>query len=93
MTRIGAITVGQAPRVDVTVDVLPIWGDKAELIEAGALDNLFLPHELASSNPITRKDPPIKRVFFVHVISAVLRSWQTDPEEGKYIPCRPRFEQ
>lgn len=40
MTKIGAITVGQSPRVDVTVDVLPIWGDKAELIEAGALDEL-----------------------------------------------------
>ena len=40
MTKIGAITVGQSPRVDVTVDVLPIWGEKAELIEAGALDHL-----------------------------------------------------
>lgn len=40
MTKIGAITVGQSPRVDVTADILPIWGDKAELIEAGALDKL-----------------------------------------------------
>ncbi len=40
MIKIGAITVGQPPRVDVTVDILPIWGDKAELIEAGALDRL-----------------------------------------------------
>ncbi|MBQ2650084.1 MAG: AroM family protein, partial [Clostridia bacterium] len=47
MTRIGAITVGQAPRVDVTVDVLPIWCDKAELIEAGALDNLTYEEILA----------------------------------------------
>lgn len=38
MIKIGAITVGQSPRVDVTVDVLPIWEGKAELIEAGALD-------------------------------------------------------
>lgn len=38
--KIGAITVGQAPRTDVTKDIMPIWGDKIELLQAGALDGM-----------------------------------------------------
>ena len=37
--RIGAITVGQSPRPDITADVLPLLGG-AELVEMGALDAL-----------------------------------------------------
>ncbi|WP_246597249.1 AroM family protein [Faecalicatena faecalis] len=40
MIKIGAVTIGQSPRVDVTPDILPIFGEKAELIQAGALDGL-----------------------------------------------------
>lgn len=39
MKKIGAITIGQSPRVDVTSDIMGILGD-IELIEAGALDGL-----------------------------------------------------
>ena len=38
--KIGAITVGQSPRTDVTGDILPIFQGKIELIERGALDGL-----------------------------------------------------
>ncbi|MBC8571106.1 AroM family protein [Oscillospiraceae bacterium NSJ-54] len=38
--KVGAITVGQAPRVDVTKDILPILGENIELIQAGALDGM-----------------------------------------------------
>lgn len=37
---IGAITVGQSPRVDVTCDIAHIFGSDVELLEAGALDGL-----------------------------------------------------
>lgn len=40
MTKIGAITIGQSPRVDVTGDILPILPDGVELLQAGALDGL-----------------------------------------------------
>lgn len=30
--KIGAVTIGQSPRVDVTPDILPILGDKIELL-------------------------------------------------------------
>ena len=40
MVKIGAITVGQSPRVDVTGDIMPIFGENVELIEAGGLDGL-----------------------------------------------------
>jgi AroM protein. len=38
--KIGAITVGQAPRVDVTADIMDILGPGTELLERGGLDGL-----------------------------------------------------
>lgn len=38
--KIGAITIGQAPRVDVTADIMDIFDGKIELIERGGLDGL-----------------------------------------------------
>jgi len=40
MKKLGLITIGQAPREDVTVDLLPIFGDRFEVCQAGALDGL-----------------------------------------------------
>lgn len=41
--KIGAITIGQAPRVDVTCDIMDIFGDKIELLQRGGLDGLTVP--------------------------------------------------
>ncbi len=38
--KIGAITIGQAPRVDVTKDILRIFDGKIELVQRGGLDGL-----------------------------------------------------
>lgn len=38
--KIGAVTIGQAPRVDVTADILRLFDDSLELIQAGGLDGL-----------------------------------------------------
>lgn len=38
--KIGAITVGQSPRVDVTADIMGIFGENVEILQAGALDGL-----------------------------------------------------
>lgn len=38
--KIGALTIGQAPRTDVTPEFLASLGTEAELIQAGALDGL-----------------------------------------------------
>lgn len=38
--KIGAITIGQSPRLDVVQDLLPLMGEQVELIQAGALDKL-----------------------------------------------------
>ena len=40
MTKIGLITVGQAPRSDVVPDMAAILGGDVEIVEAGALDGL-----------------------------------------------------
>ncbi len=40
MKKIGIITIGQSPRKDITVDILPILGNKIEILEIGALDGL-----------------------------------------------------
>ncbi len=40
--KIGLITIGQSPRTDITPDLVEIWQDKLEIIEAGLLDDLTL---------------------------------------------------
>lgn len=40
MYKVGAITVGQSPRLDVTADMIPFLGDNIQFIEKGALDGL-----------------------------------------------------
>lgn len=35
---LGAVTIGQAPRTDVTADIAPLLGPNVRVIEAGALD-------------------------------------------------------
>ena len=42
MTKLGLITVGQAPRADVVPDMTAILGPGVEIHEAGALDGLTL---------------------------------------------------
>ena len=41
--KIGAITIGQAPRVDVTCDIMDIFDGKIELLQRGGLDGLTVP--------------------------------------------------
>ncbi len=36
--KIGAVTIGQAPRTDITGDILPMLSPNIELVEYGALD-------------------------------------------------------
>jgi len=57
MRKIGAITIGQSPRVDVTIDLLDIFAD-FELIECGALDNY-------SYNEVIDKFHPVDNNLFV----------------------------
>lgn len=40
--RIGAITIGQSPRIDVIPDMRGVLGHDVTILEAGALDNLSL---------------------------------------------------
>lgn len=40
--KIGLITIGQSPRVDMTPEMVPLLGDNCEFIEAGAIDDLTL---------------------------------------------------
>ena len=38
--KLGLITIGQSPRVDITPDIRPLFGPDVEFIEMGALDGL-----------------------------------------------------
>ena len=40
MKKLGLITIGQSPRVDVTPDLEPIFGPDIQLCQAGALDGI-----------------------------------------------------
>lgn len=48
--KIGLVTIGQSPRVDLTPEMEPLMGGNCELVEAGALDDL-------SSEEIERISP------------------------------------
>ena len=50
MTKIGAITVGQSPRVDVIPEMEPILGDSFEILQMGGLDGLSK-EEIAAFKP------------------------------------------
>ena len=50
MKKIGAITIGQSPRLDITYDIKPILGEEINLVEIGALDKLTK-EELNSLTP------------------------------------------
>jgi protein AroM len=42
MTKIGMLTIGQTPRVDLLPTLIEILGDGFEIVEAGALDDMSL---------------------------------------------------
>ncbi len=42
MKKLGIITIGQTPRVDLIPEIKPIFGENVEIIERGALDGLSL---------------------------------------------------
>lgn len=48
--KIGMITVGQSPRVDVMADIAPLFSSDTELIQKGALDGMT-PEELQAITP------------------------------------------
>lgn len=49
--KIGAITIGQAPRTDITRDILPLLPDYMTLIEYGALDDMNYKDIMAQFHP------------------------------------------
>ncbi|KIX14453.1 AroM family protein [Dethiosulfatarculus sandiegensis] len=51
MPRLGVVTVGQAPRSDITPHMASMIGESVELLEAGALDNMTKA-ELAAMAPV-----------------------------------------
>lgn len=48
--KIGAVTIGQAPRTDVTADIMDIFGGRAELLQRGGLDGLTV-EQIAQFKP------------------------------------------
>lgn len=63
--KIGAITIGQAPRTDVTADILHIFDDSLELVQAGGLDGLTKEQiaEICSARMIMFWYPDYRRKF------------------------------
>lgn len=42
MRKLGVVTIGQAPRVDLIPEIKPILGEDVKVVERGALDGLSL---------------------------------------------------
>ncbi len=60
-TKIGFLTIGQAPRDDVLSDLLPLLPPELDIIQAGALDELK-PGEIALLSPAASDFPLITRL-------------------------------
>lgn len=61
MKKIGAVTIGQAPRTDILQDIEPILGPDVELIQAGALDDMTF-EEARSLRPDGRGNTLVSRM-------------------------------
>ena len=86
MKRIGAITIGQSPRVDVVPEMQQILGPDVEIVQAGVLDGLS-PEEIAALAPAGNGDSEIRRLRGSPVLVSRLRdgSW-VSMEEEKILP-------
>ena len=49
--KIGAVTIGQAPRTDITADILPLLPQEIQLVEYGALDDYSYEEVVAEFDP------------------------------------------
>ncbi|MFN2143954.1 MAG: AroM family protein [Anaerolineales bacterium] len=58
----GAVTIGQAPRQDVTPEILHILGEGYQVMEAGALDGLS-PAEIAALTPLAGEEVLVTRLL------------------------------
>lgn len=56
--RIGLLTIGQSPRIDVVPEIASFLGEEYEIIEAGALDGL-------SKNEIAKLAPKVGETVYV----------------------------
>ena len=69
MKKIGAITIGQAPRTDVMEDLDDILRGDVELIQAGALDLLTL-EEVETLRPDGTGNTLVSRMYRRHAARA-----------------------
>jgi len=60
--KIGMVTIGQAPRRDVTADIAPILGEGFQIIERGALDNLSLDYISKNLSPDSDDEVLVSRM-------------------------------
>ena len=59
--RLGMVTIGQAPRVDIVPDMADLLGPSVEIVERGALDGLAAP-EIAALAPTDDDDVLVTRL-------------------------------
>lgn len=61
MVRVGLVTIGQSPRVDVTGDLLKLLPSGVEVLEAGALDELK-PEDIEKLKPMSGETVYVTRL-------------------------------
>ncbi len=60
--KIGTVTIGQSPRIDITSEIAPMLGEKFKLFEKGALDNLTAEYILENIAPKNNEDVLVSRM-------------------------------
>ena len=73
--KIGAVTIGQSPRTDITEDAGRFFGDRVELLEFGALDRYTL-EEAKQLQPIPGDYGLTSRLMARRCIFQEGRSWR-----------------
>ncbi|WP_019119350.1 AroM family protein [Brevibacillus massiliensis] len=61
MKRIGTVTIGQSPRVDIVPELLEMLGSDAEIVEKGALDGLSA-EQVAAMAPTEQTEVLVTRL-------------------------------
>lgn len=90
MKRIGAITIGQSPRVDVVPEMQEILGADVEVIQAGVLDDLTW-EEIQALAPAGNEDAEILRLRGSTVLVSRLRDGRwVRMEEERILPLVQR---
>lgn len=104
--KIGAITIGQSPRTDITKDILPLLPSNMQIVEYGALDDMTSEEVSAAFHPSQEDEILVSRMrdgsqvkftekFVTPLVQQKIKQAETDGVSAIILFCTgvfPEFE-